>query len=139
MEEKTTTTATSSQKSDLIDEFQQALKRVLDSDLEGLIEAQNEYGESWCARGGQGAFFTLVRPLDRLLVLASKTGTDRRVAPYDIFEHCLDNPASGEEGPVLNTVRDLRRYLTLVEVYLVRRGHSLPLQRHNVRARSRKG
>lgn len=115
--------------------FEQSLRQVVADDVEGLIEAKREYGDSWRSRGGQGAYFTLVRPLDRLGVVVAKNHAG--APPYDIFAHCLDNPVRGQEGLTLNAVRDLRRYLLLVEAYLVEEGHELPLQRHNQQARAR--
>jgi len=107
--------------------FEVSLEEVAVRDVEGLMQARIEYGESWKKRGGCGAYFTIVRPLDRLDILCARPASNG--VPFDIFQHCLDSP-NGDEG-VLNALRDLRRYLLLVEVELVQRGHDLPLQRHN--------
>ncbi len=108
------------------DGLEAALTKVAQQDIEGILVAEDEYDRSWCRRGGQGAFFTLARALDRLPVLVARQpkAGDR----YDIFQHCIESDGTG----VLDSVRDLRRYLLLVESELVRRGHKLPLQRHNV-------
>jgi len=116
------------------DSAAKAIAQVAADDVEGLIQAREEYGDSWCDRGGSGAWFTIVRPLDRLNKMMT-----RRPAPgsdtTDIFAH-MAVCQTGDEG-VLNAVRDLRRYLLLAEAELVRRGHKLPLQRHNIQARAK--
>ena len=106
--------------------FEEALRKVVEQDFEGLINAQNEYGDSWKQDGGVGAYFTLLRPLHRLVRLARSPASNGQ--SFDIFQHCLDSV--GDAG-VLNATRDLRRYLCLVEAHLVQAGHSLPVQRHN--------
>jgi hypothetical protein len=111
--------------------MEEAISTVAASDVEGLIKAQAEYGDSWKKRGGSGAYLTIVRPLDRLDILAGKPASNG--IPYDIFQHCLD-AKDGDSG-VLNAVRDLRRYLILVEAHLVSQGHELPKQRHNVKSK----
>lgn len=107
-------------------DLREALRFVAKQDVNGCLRGETEYERSWMKRGGVGAFFTLVRSMDRLDSLCSRQpeGGDR----YDIFLHCLQS--DGDTG-VLNAVRDLRRYLLLVEAELVRQGHELPLQRHN--------
>lgn len=109
---------------------QLSLIKVANLDVEGLLSARDEYGDSWKENGGIGAYFTLKRPLDRLVKLCSKMpkGGDGR---YDIFAHCVESEG---DGGALNAVRDLRRYLTLVEAELIERGEKLPVQRHNAMA-----
>ena len=109
------------------EELYEAVGVVAQLDWSGVMKGEEEYDRSWLKRGGVGVYFTLIRPMDRLDSLCSRPASNG--VPYDIFQHCLDSP-DGDTG-VLNAVRDLRRYLLLVEAELVRRGHQLPLQRHN--------
>ena len=70
-----------------------------------LEEAEQSYGDSWKQRGGVGAFMMLARKWDRLEKQVTEQG-------YDIFQAIAYD--SREEG-VLDDIRDLRRYLFLVE------------------------
>lgn len=81
------------------------LEAVATDDVEALREAEKSYGDSWKKRGGVGAFMMLARKWDRL---------EKQVAEknYDIFSAIAQDPR--EEG-VIDDIRDLRRYLTLVE------------------------
>jgi len=107
-----------------------ALQKVAAQDVEGCFNGEQEYNRSWLKRGPVGAYFTVVRPLDRLDTLCNRSASNG--VSFDIFQHVLDSP-DGDTG-ALNAVRDLRRYLLLVEAELVRRGFDLPLQRHNRKA-----
>lgn len=97
--------------------FSGSLSAVFTADYEALHSARNNYGESWCRRGGVGAFMMLARKWDRLENYLSKpaSGFDK----YDILEALQfdDRP----EG-LIDDVRDLRRYLALVEAKLVELG-----------------
>lgn len=112
------------------------LRAIALDDAEGLTKAQKSYGNSWKQRGGVGAFMMLARKWDRLEnrvatskmplnpVDASDSANPEHVMSfgvdkYDIFEHVLADPRS--EG-VIDDIRDLRRYLLLVEAELVARG-----------------
>lgn len=94
------------------------LQEVADEDVEGLKTAQHCYGNSWKSRGGVGAFMMLARKWDRLenrLKFNVKASNGASVGPYDIFGHCAaDNRSEG----LIDDVRDLRRYLLLVEAEL---------------------
>lgn len=74
-------------------------------DVEVLEQKNKEYGDSWKKRGGIGAFMMLARKWDRLHEQVSKSNFDVLLAAE------ID---SREEG-VLDDIRDLRRYLLLVE------------------------
>jgi hypothetical protein len=89
-------------------------KSIGATDAEVLLEAEKHYGDSWKKRGGTGAFMMLARKWDRLelQVAAHK---------YDIFEAISqDNRAEG----IIDDLRDLRRYLTLVEAHMAALGHT---------------
>jgi hypothetical protein len=70
-----------------------------------LEEAEQSYGDSWKQRGGVGAFMMLARKWDRLEKQVTEQG-------YDIFQAIAYD---GREEGVLDDIRDLRRYLFLVE------------------------
>lgn len=106
------------------------LDQIALEDVEGLKKAQESYGDSWKKRGGVGAWMMLARKIDRLEArmeqapqivenridgVESFTWGDR----YDVFKHCEADDRS--EG-VIDDIRDLRRYLLLVEAELRRRG-----------------
>ena len=77
-------------------------------DVEGLAKAEKSYGDSWRQRGGIGAFMMLARKWDRLEKQVNEFG-------YDIF-NAIDNDTR-DEG-ILDDIRDLRRYLFLVEAHM---------------------
>jgi len=77
--------------------------------VQQLHEAEKSYGNSWKQRGGVGAFMMLARKWDRI-----ENQTQRE--KYDIFQTIrIDNR---EEG-VIDDIRDLRRYLLLVEAEML--------------------
>lgn len=84
--------------------------QVADMDIVHLTLAEMSYGTSWKKRGGVGAFMMLARKWDRLENQVSRTG-------WDVFKACRED--SREEG-VIDDIRDLRRYLLLVESELLR-------------------
>lgn len=91
------------------------LKAIAEEDVKGLQKAQQSYGDSWKRRGGVGAFMMLARKWDRLenRVKGEVVSLDHSTArPWDIFEHIrADDRAEG----LIDDIRDLRRYLMLVE------------------------
>ena len=87
----------------------QYVLRVADTDVKKLHQAEQSYGDSWKKRGGIGAFMMLARKWDRLEKQVSEQG-------WDIFAACTQDQR--DEG-VIDDIRDLRRYLTLVEAELV--------------------
>lgn len=87
-----------------------------------LREKRLSYGDSWQKRGGVGAYMMLARKWDRLENVCLQFG-------YNIFDAVLrsDVVREGNVNPisvhlkkdgVLDDIRDLRRYLLLVETYL---------------------
>lgn len=81
------------------------IDEVAKKDVEEIKRKDAEYGGSWKRRGGVGAFMMLARKWDRIEEQVKK-------ANYDIFTASLAD--SRDEG-LLDDIRDLRRYLTLVE------------------------
>jgi len=93
------------------------LSDISREDVDGLLKAQKSYGDSWKRRGGVGAFMMLARKWDRLEV--AMTGPVGLAGPYDIFSRAeQDKRAEG----LIDDIRDLRRYLLLVESELRARG-----------------
>ena len=90
-------------------EFETNLTKLCLSDVDGLVKAAESYGTSWRNRGGVGAFMMLARKWDRL---------ENQVRKYnfDIFEAMIEDTRT--EG-IIDDIRDLRRYLLLVEEYML--------------------
>lgn len=95
-------------------DYMSQLAAVLDSDHRGLKIKESTYRGSWKKRGGVGAAMMVLRKVDRLENILAQSG-------YDIFSMIARNPSSGD-GTALAEVRDLRRYLALVEAEMVARG-----------------
>lgn len=82
-------------------------------DAEILEQKGQTYGASWRNRGGVGAFMMLARKWDRIENQCKELG-------YDIFNVIdRDRDPSGVVLPdgILDDLRDLRRYLFLVDAH----------------------
>ena len=79
-------------------------------DRKVLEEKDKAYGSSWRKYGGVSAFFNIARKFDRFVVQSE-------VSNYDSFK-AYDNMPVGEDS-IIESVRDLRRYLFLFEAYLL--------------------
>jgi hypothetical protein len=90
------------------------------NDSNGLLRAHGHYGNSWKKRGGIGAFMMLARKIDRLEKFCGEHG-------YDIFA-AMDADTRGEG--IIDDIRDLRRYLLLVEAEATARGFECCSVRH---------
>lgn len=90
------------------------LEAIAKEDPAGLKKAYEAYGPSWKQRGGVGAFMMLARKFDRMQIRVEQRMWDIFTA---IFE---DNRSEG----VIDDVRDLRRYLMLIEAEVRARGFS---------------
>lgn len=82
-------------------------------DLLTTIHKNAEYGASWKKRGGQGAFMMLARKWDRLEEMCKREG-------YDIFSAIKKSSSSSEA--LIDTIADLRNYLTLVQNEAIKTG-----------------
>lgn len=112
------------------DDHMKHLRAVAMADVACLEEKERTYGGSWKRRAGVGAFMMLARKWDRLESILQGGWA------WDIFRaidrQCNDERATGPlnpvggDGTVLAEVRDLRRYLLLVEAEMVAQG-SVPL------------
>lgn len=81
------------------------MREIVEADVEALEIAEQSYGDSWKKRGGVGAFMMLARKWDRI-------ENQVKVDKYDIFSAICRNDS--KDG-ILDDIRDLRRYLMLVE------------------------
>jgi hypothetical protein len=89
-------------------------KLIQEVDRTVLEDKDATYKGSWHKRGGIGAFMMLARKWDRLEGIAEANG-------YDIFKIIAElNKYSTAEGGLRAEIGDLRRYLLLVEAYMVR-------------------
>lgn len=103
------------------------LDEVARDDVKGLEVAERNYGSSWKKRGGIGAFMMLSRKWDRIENALRPSDNDEsrsnlkahHVAPWDIFGAIAAD--TRPEG-IIDDIRDLRRYLLLVESEMRARG-----------------
>lgn len=100
------------------------LKTVADNDVVYVLIKDKSYGASWKKRGGVGVFMMLARKWDRLeeMMTSSISMNSGKFVPdkYDLMARA-ENDLSGVDGTVLAEVRDLRRYLLLVESEILAR------------------
>jgi hypothetical protein len=88
------------------DTSKRVLRKLTEEDVAGLIKAHVAYGDSWKRRGGVGAFMMLARKFDRI-------ENQCRQQNWDIFK-VIELQHNKPDG-ILDDIRDLRRYLLLVE------------------------
>jgi len=81
-------------------------------DAEQLHVAEQSYGDSWRKRGGVGAFMMLARKWDRLEKQVEEHG-------YDVFK-AIESDIRPEG--IIDDIRDLRRYLLLVDAHIQTKG-----------------
>ena len=93
-------------------DFLNRLEAIVAGDVAGLKKAAASYGDSWKRRGGVGAFMMLCRKWDRLELQVQGKG-------WDVFKAISEDKRA--EG-VIDDIRDLRRYLILVEAEMASRG-----------------
>jgi hypothetical protein len=109
------------------------LQHVADNDVKFLIPRDISYGASWKMSGGRSAWFMLRRKMDRLgeimkgpTIKALINTPDQSLieklealaSAEDIFYKIAEDP-SGKDGTALAEIRDLRRYLLLVEAEMI--------------------
>ena len=105
--------------------YLQQLAGIAAEDVSALFKKEESYGDSWKRRGGVGAFMMLARKWDRIenALNPARLAGDEREAPiaavvnkpvpaFDIFA-ALE--ADTRPDGLLDDIRDLRRYLMLVE------------------------
>ena len=84
------------------------IQQLVEEDVQKLRQAEESYGDSWRGRGGVGAFMMLARKWDRIENQVTKDG-------YDIFTTIKNDPS---DSGILDDIKDLRRYLLLVESHI---------------------
>lgn len=87
------------------------IDQVAMTDCEEVRRKESTYEGSWKKRGGVGAFMMMARKWDRLEPMCQRRH-------YDVF----DQPGDGRDGTLIAEIRDLRRYLLLVEAELMSTG-----------------
>ena len=98
------------------------LRMIARADVTILEDKGKSYGSSWRKRGGVGAFMMLARKWDRI-------ENQMEAAGYDIFEPVRKEMVAGATDGLLDDIRDLRRYLLLVEGHVM---NSMTLPRFTV-------
>jgi hypothetical protein len=96
--------------------YHRHLGQIADADLNYIKRKDCQYDASWKKRGGVGAWFTIARPMDRLVNFV-ESGDHQ----YDLFAKIGAEGLAGPDGSVIACVRDLRRYLLLVEAEMTQR------------------
>lgn len=94
-------------------DYHEHLGKICERDVQYVREKDTQYDASWKRHGGAGAFFTIVRPWDRFYHMA--TGPAASGHEHDIFRIIRAQGLSGPDGSMIACVRDLRRYLLLLE------------------------
>lgn len=89
--------------------YMDSLEEIALEGVQLIREKTATYGDSWKRRGGQGAWFTTVRPWDRLEGIVHRHGGD-------VIAAVLADP-TGADGSALACIRDLRNYLLLIEAH----------------------
>jgi hypothetical protein len=92
------------------------ISKVAHADVEGLLEKERAYRGSWKKRGGVGAYMMAARKFDRIENQISDHG-------FDIFKAIAS--INGPDG-LIDDIRDLRRYLMLIEAEMLERGAIKP-------------
>jgi hypothetical protein len=105
--------------------YHRHLGQIADADLNYIKLKDCQYDASWKKRGGPGAWFTIVRPWDRLSTFMEQPKEGGgfmdgipRWNQHDIFGAVRAEGLEGPDGSVIACIRDLRRYLLLVEAHM---------------------
>ena len=100
--------------------LEEIVKGIVARDVQTLVIKDAAYGSSWKKRGGVGAYMMLARKWDRLETQVTRPGLD---AKYDIFDLIQQDcqPGAPTSESALETIRDLRVYLILVESEMIAR------------------
>ena len=96
---------------------EKTLQQIVMNDVTEVWKKDVSYAQSWKKRGGVGAFMMLARKWDRLETMVERCDTK-----WDVFRSIISSGGSIEDGMPLAEIRDLRRYLLLVEAEMVARG-----------------
>ena len=99
----------------MVDVYSPTINKVMElctEDSQALNQAEKSYNDSWKKRGGVGAMMMLARKWDRI-------ENQVKVQNYDVFTAIAQDLS--EDG-IIDDIRDLRRYLLLVEAEMFIRG-----------------
>lgn len=114
-------------------DYLEFLKVVCDEDIKFIKEREKLYKSSWKRSGGRSGWFMILRKIDRLQEMmkyrppeghfegVAKLRLDAALNADDIFKKIEENP-SGNDATVLSEIRDLRRYLCMVEAEMISKG-----------------
>ena len=94
--------------------YHRHLEAIAKADIAYVQRKDAQYDASWKKREGAGAFFTIARPWDRFESISKSAG-------YDLFAKISEEGLEGQDGTLIACVRDLRRYLMLVEAEMTER------------------
>ena|SRR5882762_3810620 len=94
--------------------YHRHLDAIAQADIAYIRRKDAQYDASWKKREGAGAFFTIARPWDRFESISKR-------AAYDLFAKIGEEGLEGQDGTLIACVRDLRRYLMLVEAEMTER------------------
>jgi hypothetical protein len=92
----------------------ETLLQIANGDVEGLLKAEQSYGDSWKKRGGVGAFMMLARKWDRIENQVKKHG-------WNVF---LAMERDRRPEGIADDIKDLRCYLLLIEDFINTTGAS---------------
>jgi hypothetical protein len=90
---------------------------VSNRDVLNLQLKESTYRGSWKKRGGVGAFMMLARKWDRI-----ENMLNEGKFKWDIFTRIESDSDRGSDGTMIAEIRDLRRYLILVEAEMMAQG-----------------
>jgi hypothetical protein len=93
--------------------YRHHIQFVSGDDVAHLLKKDEEYGASWKRRGGVGAYMMMIRKIDRIVALIPEPD-GHPTHGFDVFAMLADESVGGSEQ-LLDTMRDLRGYLTLIE------------------------
>ena len=82
------------------------VQKIVQEDVEALQKAEQNYGDSWKKRGGVGAYMMLARKWDRI---------EKQVEELNGYDILKAGTTDTREEGIIDDIRDLRRYLLLVE------------------------
>ena len=91
------------------------IEDLANKDISKLRHAEQSYGHSWISRGLRGAYFVMVRKIDRF-------ENQMRQVNFDLPTALEAFP--GKDG-ILDDIRDLRQYLLLIEAEIIAQGEML--------------
>ncbi|MBL8550602.1 MAG: hypothetical protein JNJ73_11515 [Hyphomonadaceae bacterium] len=103
--------------------FLAELQPIADQDVATIEEKERAYGDSWRRNGGIGAFMIFARKWDRIKQRVSGEVPAKEGEPGAARDNILEHIAADRRAePILDDIRDLRRFLLLTEAEMAARG-----------------